>query len=183
MKIRFAYSFGLQIGYHINQRLTLNAGASFSRKGGQTEDITYNPGIPTGETVVNTSQRFSYDHFFVCVPVEALYTIGSGKQTFYAGAGINTEFYLKTKTVQKIDSRSDGTSGTVEYSEKMEPYRSTLLSGMLTIGYQQTLSDRLHIQAGPRFQFPLMGMLKSDYVFVNHRLYALQFNFSINYSF
>ena len=178
---RFAYSFGATIGYRLNDRVTLTAGISLSRKGSQTKDIAYNPGVFTGEMAANTVQHYCYDQYFLSVPLEALYTIDLGRRTFYAGAGINTEVYMKTRIIQEITSQSDGDRDTFEYKDRVKPYRRLLLSGMVNFGYQHILTDRLHLRVGPAFQFPLMGMLQPRYAFVDHRLYAVQFDMVIGY--
>lgn len=182
MKSRFSYSLGFNTSYQINPRLSLRSGVAFSRKGGRTQESTFEPTTDTSPFTA-ISQSWIYDHFFISVPLVAGYTFPIGNHQFRAGIGINADLYLRTHTINEISSLSDGSSETIKSTNELAPYRDVILSGIVSLEYLYNLTDDFQLYVGPRLLLPWQGLLQPEIAFVNHAVYVLHLQVGLNFSF
>ena len=182
MNGRLSYELGMQVGYQISPRFYLKTGVSLSRFSSRTEEITYEPGAMSN-AVINLSQYFIYDHYFVSIPLRGNWQFRMKRHQFYLETGLNAHLYQKTSTTQSVTERSDGTSETIRSTDTIKDYRQVMGSGFLGIGYVRRWSKHFQVSAGPGVILPIHGMLSDNASqVVNHRLLIVQVNLRIHYS-
>jgi hypothetical protein len=160
----YGVNVGAKIGYNFNDKLGISLGLLYALQGQKYQDYTwsnvngggYYIGYNTGYNIT-FSRTVSLNYFKIPVLINLLTTKADEKVSFICSAGFYFGFLLSYDDVSKIASTNgnestltaDGSSYTVTGSNPesglfiSKPYKSADIGGVLALGLQFKLSDKI----------------------------------------
>lgn len=165
---RIQYTTGVQLGYLLNKRVTLNTGIQYSNWGGHTKrrDLIYMPPNPVLPQSVATAANLHY----LSVPLTANVTFGQKRLKFTAEAGLSAMYLFRERNV--FDQfYADGHTETKRDSRPY--YRKFNVAPQLSAGVDYALNEHMHLKLTPVFKFAAIKSYDSP---VKENLY----NFGLN---
>jgi hypothetical protein len=159
-----AWSFGLGLRNKITESVAWEGGISILRNG---ESYLFE----ATDTLSSYETRYTY----IGMPLKVNYLIGN-KVQFIAAAGIIPQMFMRYSQVG-MNEDSEGTETDFEFKTR-SGYNSFVLSGVLNVGVQLQLSDRMKFFFIPefRYQFTSSYTDKDPYI---HKGRAIGANFGL----
>jgi len=178
---KLGYTAGPVVAYRLSDRIDLEAGILFSSKGYRYEQemLTYesqftgtgfNGPTPAG---LPSAVRFTYDHYYIDVPVKATFNLGKKRLRFCAGAGVAANVFIKEGVRYKYwyeDGTVKNDSRTSEFD-----YKGLILSPQASIGVNYALNKRLRLKAEPTLRYGITNITNTP---VTGRLWNAGLNLS-----
>lgn len=88
---KFGYTAGLNVGYTLSKKLSIEAAVLFSDRGERTEKYTTDAAI-TGQAT--TKYAYNFHYYYLGIPLKADYFLITKKLRLYITAGISADFFL-----------------------------------------------------------------------------------------
>lgn len=166
-----SYSFGVQVGGKITNRLVLQGGVSYL-----AQNASYMSNIASMESA---SLRASLNDFasssnyqaittspytvnsnlqYISVPTQLGYVLVDRKFAIQVNGGVATDIFIVNTLTPETDNVSKVSQGPGEDS----PYRPVLFSGLVGTEFSYRFSDRYRIAVNPGFRYALNSMYKAE---------------------
>ena len=166
-----SYSFGVQLGGRIANRLVLLGGVSYLS---QNASYTSNTGMLDATNVKASLNDFSgngtlqsvstspYDVSsnlqYISLPVQAGYVIVDRKFAIQLNGGVSTDFFVLNTLTPDVDSIDKLSQGPGDDS----PYRPVNFSGLVGTEFSYKFSDRYRLAVNPGMRYVLNSIYKSE---------------------
>jgi len=156
-KAKIGYTGGLNFNCFFNKRIGLVTGVLFSNKGYQSkshEFIAIDPLID--DPSIPNSAKFVYNHYYIDVPLKALFSAGKRKVRFIASLGIVTNILIKS-TFKNVLEFQGGTEKTTRSSTI--PYKKINFSPTISVGLEKRFKNKSVIRLEPTFNYGLVNII------------------------
>lgn len=166
-----SFSFGVQVGGKITDRLVLQGGISYLTQNASymsniasmesaslkasLNDFAYsssNQAITTSPYSVNSNLQY------ISVPTQLGYVLVDRKFAIQINGGVATDIFIVNTLTPDADNVSKVSQGSGEDS----PYRPVLFSGLVGTEFSYRFSDRYRIAVNPGFRYALNPMYKAE---------------------
>jgi hypothetical protein len=166
-----SFSFGVQVGGKITDRLVLQGGISYLTQNASymsniasmesaslkasLNDFAYsssNQAITTSPYSVNSNLQY------ISVPTQLGYVLVDRKFAIQINGGVATDIFIVNTLTPDADNVSKVSQGSGEDS----PYRPVLFSGLVGTEFSYRFSDRYRIAVNPGFRYALNSMYKAE---------------------
>jgi hypothetical protein len=165
-----SYSFGVQVGGRITNRLVLQGGISYL-----TQNASYISNIASMESAslrasLNDLASVSYHAVttspytvnsnlqYISVPTQLGYVLVDRKFAIQVNGGVATDIFIVNTLTPETDNVSKVSQGPGEDS----PFRPVLFSGLVGTEFSYRFSDRYRIAVNPGFRYALNSIYKAE---------------------
>ena len=151
------FDAGLLVGYRVNSRLSFETGVIRNNKNyvSQGKDFNMNKirsSMPAGMVVDNLQSKSS----LIEIPLKVKYdVIAKRKSNVFIGAGVSS--YIMTKEKNNYDVSLNGVQSKFEKVYTKNSYDVPAVAN-LSIGYEQSISNYLHLRIEPFLKIPIQGV-------------------------
>ena len=166
---KLGYTFGLNFNYNFSRKFGLITGVLYSNKGYQTESIgnlTFGDQIHSrrgfvildpNDPAIPNSFKSVYNHYYLDVPLKAIYRMGKGKIRFISSVGIITHILMKStvKTISEYQNGEKEKSTRVAYDN----YKKINLSPTISLGVEKQFNNQSLIRVEPTFNYGLLDII------------------------
>lgn len=159
---RFGYTGGVNVAYHLNEKLLLSSGILFSDKGERTKKYAIPP--------VNNY----YNHYYYLdIPVKATYYVLVKKIKLFLTGGFTANIFLMGKSA--VASGNSGETKTVGLSSSISRIGLSFLGGF---GIDCPATDRWYFKLEPLYRRSIMPTANAP---VKKYFYSFGFNIGLYY--
>lgn len=146
---KFGFSTGLNITYHLSNHIGLETGVQYANKGYKAKETDLILEHPDPNMLKKASINYSYQ--YLGIPIIARFTFGKSKIRFTSGAGIATNFLIKTKNTAHYKYADGKTEKRTETHSS--DFKKVSFSPLVSLGIDYKISDKIHVSAEPTFRF------------------------------
>lgn len=153
---KVGYNVGLQIGYRISQRWSLNTGVIYTKKNYTSQGKDFNP--PKGSWIDNvTLDMVAGNCSMFDIPLNVRYDLNNGRShRYFVSTGLST-YLMKKEEYHYHYQYSNGNPGYRQRSASSdEKHFLSVLN--ISAGFEKKISNRLSLQAEPYLKVPLAGV-------------------------
>lgn len=172
-KPTFGYTTGLNLVYRIKQRLSVETGIQYSRKGYKTIPI-----LTVYDFNLNPEKATNYIYFhYLDIPLKANLSFLKSKLQIVTSFGtvLNYLLQVSSRTVPETPTASFQTQTHIsKYS-----YNKINLSPTVSAGLKYNINDKINLRAEPTFSYGLLNTDSKSYAFTH--LWTTGLNLSFNY--
>lgn len=166
-----SFSFGVQVGGKITNRLVLQGGISYL-----TQNASYMSNIasmesaslkaslndfanrPANYAITTSPYSVNSNLQYISVPTQLGYVLVDRKFAIQVNGGVATDIFI----VNTLTPDSDNVSKVSQGSGEDSPYRPVLFSGLVGTEFSYRFSDRYRIAVNPGFRYALNSMYKAE---------------------
>jgi hypothetical protein len=153
---KVGFNLGIQLGYRLSQRWTLNTGILYTKKNYTSRGKDFNP--PKGTWLDNvTLNEVEGSCFMFDIPLNVRYDLNSGtNHRYFVSTGLST-YFMKKENYEYYYQYSNGSaSSRYRTYPSSDRYWFSILN--LSAGFEKKLSNRFSLQAEPYLKIPLKGV-------------------------
>ena len=170
---KFGYSAGINVAYHFNKKLVIEAGLLFSDKGEKTKKVAF-VDVPQGQDPIYYSYKYNY--YYLDIPLKADYYILTGKLKLYVTAGVSGNIFLIQKTTElQGHNNSDYQKTTSTFNPGFNRLNIAVIAGA---GINLKMSDKLNLKLEPIYRRSITSVINAP---VKTYLYSAGINIGIYY--
>ncbi len=160
------FTTGISFGYQLSNKLYLQTGLQFSKKGFRIPEGSFYYGDitdPRRAFIYNTNDKYpksginNFRFFYLDVPLKLSTSWGTHKLKLVAGAGVVTSIFLKESRRDRI-VYSDDTRSTFEHTGK-EKYSKVMFSPTVSAGIDWNHSGPFHLRVEPTFTYGISKII------------------------
>lgn len=150
------FNFGIQLGYRLSQRWSVNTGVLYTRKNYTSRGKDFNPA--KGSWLDNVQLNMvEGDCFMYDVPLNIRYDLNSNiNHRYFLSTGLST-YFMKKESYDYFYQYTNGNPGH-RYRSYPSSERHWLSVLNLSAGFEKNLSRRFSLQAEPYLKIPLAGV-------------------------
>ena len=153
---KVGYNIGLQFGYRMSERWSVNTGLIYTRKNYTSQGKDFNP--PKGSWLDNVTLDMvsGYCDMFD-IPLNVRYDLNNGRrQRFFVSSGLST-YLMKKEEYHYHYQYPNGNPGyRYRSSSSDENHFMSVLN--ISAGFERKISNRFSVQAEPYLKIPLAGL-------------------------
>lgn len=169
---KIAYTTGINIQYHFNNKFSLASGVHYSQKNYGTQDYTYSVYDTLGNlTKYPASQTYRFK--YLDIPLEFRHFIGNNRFKFFYGVGANLNILLESGYEFRFDY-----FGYYRNVNTTKDLRRINFSPTLAIGVKYDSHSNLSVLLEPIVRYQL---LTNSTQAITERLYNVGLNLSLFY--
>ena len=149
-------NYGLQLGYRLSQRWSINTGVTYTRKNYNTPGKDFN--APKGSWLDNVNLgKVEGDCFMFDIPLNVRYDLNAnGNHRYFLGAGLST-YLMKEENYHYYYQYTNGSPG-YRYRSTPSTEQHWLSVLNLSAGFEKKLNRKFSVQAEPYLKIPLQGI-------------------------
>lgn len=166
-----SFSFGVQVGGKITNRLVLQGGISYL-----TQNASYMSNIasmesaslkaslndfanrPANYAITTSPYSVNSNLQYISMPTQLGYVLVDRKFAIQVNGGVATDIFI----INTLTPDSDNVSKVSQGSGEDSPYRPVLFSGLVGTEFSYRFSDRYRIAVNPGFRYALNSMYKAE---------------------
>ncbi len=168
------YNLGIRVTYDLTNKIELESGIDFSRRGFSTkwdEIITFN-----GQEYTHTGDfKFTYNYYCISVPVLANITLGQKKVKFIGGIGGSLDYLVQANGVSRVAMDGDTDRN---FTEVTSEYNSFNLTSIISSGVSMKPSEKFELRLQPTFRFSLLDIIDAP---ISANLWSVGLNCGVYY--
>lgn len=166
--IKPGFTTGFNFCYMLNNRVGLETGIQYSKKGYQTVRMKTRLLQPDPE--IPDWVKFIYNNHYIDIPLKAIMTFGNGKIRFITSAGITANIYIN-ETVTSVWYFPDRTER--RRSDGGYDYNPLNFSAAVSAGIEKQINEKISLRIEPIFRHQLFTITDAP-------VYGYLFNAGIN---
>lgn len=140
------FTAGVAALYQLSPRLNLESGIKLSDKAMKTKYIS----LLLEDLIDGGQAKFSYNDYFLSLPLKANFQVVRGKMGVNVGAGLSLDYLVFRHTKEWLEM-NDGSSEIVKSNSTPEK-RMVSVSGIGSLGLSYFLTDRLMLRSEVYYQ-------------------------------
>ena len=153
---KVGFSFGLQIGYRLSQRWSLNTGVLYTKKNYTSQGKDFNP--PKGSWLDNVNLDIVEGNCYMFdIPINIRYDLNqNNKQRFFVNTGLST-YIMKKEDYHYYYQYTNGSPG-YRHRSSSSTERHWLGIVNISAGFEKNINKKFSVQAEPYLKIPLQGI-------------------------
>jgi len=172
---KFGYTTGINLFFPLTDRLSVETGAQFSKKGEKTNKIDVSFINSPGGSIQPINIAYNYHYYYLDVPLKINYYILKKPAIFISG-GLSANLFLQEK-INVTSEHSDGAI-TTSTSTRNSELNMINLAGMIGIGFESALGKKLLFRIEPIFRHSITSIIDAP---IKGYSYSLGMNFGLIY--